>query len=164
MTKITNGSFPFLIIPHEDLNRTPHWKISRSHWQHCILTIKMSSVFHFPLFCFFLSFFFLASLPTLPNVDLSVLPPPWASFPLQMNLLHPLHTPLGTSLGITYVCFPHTHALPSWIFVSSPLFREQNSTSFYVQLRPRARGKLNCFSFPFLFFALCESEAQSRQL
>lgn len=113
--------FPHNIIPHEDLNRTPHRKNIQIPLAILQLNNKkfnqISSVFHFPWFCFFLSFFLLPYQPFLMLTPLCSLLPElpflcrWTG-----NLLHPLYTPLGASLGISSVCFPHTHALPSWIF------------------------------------------------
>lgn len=157
---------PHNIIPHEDLNWILHWKNIQIPLAILLLNNKkfsqVSSVVQFPWFCFFLYFSLLLYQPFPMLTPLCLLLPEPSFFcRWSSNLLHPLYTPLGDSLGISSVCFPPTPASPSWIFVSSPLFRDQNSSSLYVQLGPRARGRLNYFSFPFLFFTLCESEAQT---
>lgn len=144
-------------------------RTSRSHCQHCSLIIKKNNqsnklFFPFPIILL-VPFFYLGSLPALLKADPSALPLSW--LPLlhrwSDNLLHPLYTPLGVSLGIISLWIPHAYALSHRIFIL-PLSTRSFSTSFYVGLVPRARGRHDYLSLLFLFFAPCESLAQRRQL
>lgn len=153
MAKITDGSLllPLIISDHMRISAGYHIeRTSRSHCQHCILTIKInqiSSAFHFPWFWLFPSFI------SLPSQD----QPLCASLPLLLTLFPFLHRwgghglfPSPHHLGFLLDFFPffaHAHVL-SQLFLSA-LPREWFCSSFGVGRLPSAGGRLLLPPLPF---------------
>lgn len=167
MAKITDGSLllPLIISDHMRISAGYHIeRTSRSHCQHCILTIKInqiSSAFHFPWFWLFPSFI------SLPSQD----QPLCASLPLLLTLCS------LSSTGEVVMAFSPLHTTWdfSWIFSLSLLMLMYCLNSFYLLFQENGFAAAlvlgdcqvleeGCFSLLFLSPALCESLAQSRQL